>query len=88
MYTVLILAHTTAHAWNIAPKQGGVTAISAPKVSKLTAEMIAGSDKGSDTDLFADLDEDKDLTGFMGAVSMCQSFSNRPRILYSSKLNS
>ena len=32
----------------------------AAEVSKLTAEMIAGSDEGSDTHTFAVLDEDKD----------------------------
>ena len=34
---------TTAHAWNIASKQGGVTVSTAPQVSRLTAEMIAGT---------------------------------------------
>ena len=53
---------TTAHAWNIAPKQGGVTASATAEVSRLTAEMIADSDEGSDTDPFSDLDEDEDQT--------------------------
>ena len=42
--------------------QGGVIASTAPEVSRLTAEMIAGSDEGSDTDPFSDLDEDEDHT--------------------------
>ena len=35
---------TTAHPWNIALKQGRVIANAAPEVSRLTAEMIAGSE--------------------------------------------
>ena len=50
------------HAWNIAPKQSRVTTNAAPEVSKLTAEMIADSDEGSDTNPSADLDEVKDQT--------------------------
>ena len=34
----------------------------ADTVREVTAEMIASSDKGSDTDPFADLDEDEDQT--------------------------
>ena len=48
--------------WNFVPKQVGVTARTAPEVFRLTAEMIAGSDEGSDTDPFADLDKNKDQT--------------------------
>ena len=43
-------------------KAGWVTASAALEVSRLTAEMIAGSDEGSSTDPFADLDKDKDQT--------------------------
>ena len=54
--------HTTAYAWNFAPKQGGIISSAAPEVSGLTAEKIAGSDEGSDTNLFSDLDKDEDQT--------------------------
>ena len=43
-------------------------------------EKIAGSDKGFDTDIFADLDKDENQTE--GAVSMCQSFSIRPCLVF------
>ena len=61
-------------------------------------EKTAGSDKGFDTDRFADLDKDEDHAnkeelGSMGAVSMCESFNIRPRtvfalVYYLSKVNS
>ena len=45
-------------------------------------EMIAGSDKGSDTDPFADLDKDEDQTEKSWAqwvqVIICQSFGICP----------
>ena len=47
---------------NFALKQSGVTASTASEVFKLTAEIIAGSNKGSYTNPFADLDEVKDQT--------------------------
>ena len=51
---------TTAHVWNFAVKQGRVS--TAPEVSKLTAEMIAGSNEGSGIDPFSDRDEHEDQT--------------------------
>ena len=57
MYEYLPLNSFCTAARNIAPRQGGITANAASEVSGLTAEMIAGSDKGSNTDPFADLDE-------------------------------
>ena len=46
------------HAWNIALKQGGSVLIEPRK----SPEMIAGSDKGFDADLFAYLDKVEDQT--------------------------
>ena len=50
------------HAGILLRKAGAVTASAAPEVSRLTAEMIADSDKGFDTDFFAELESDKDQT--------------------------
>ena len=68
---------------------GEVTTSAAPEVSRLTAEMIAGSDKLTKALIlipFADKRRgrgpNREELSFMGAVSMCQSFSNRPQIVF------